>query len=156
MHVCENVIMRSSQCSFIFSQFSGVGRAMKLTFNTGFESLYGKKCLPISVHRLHLKQTSNLFYSMNYIQALHFRLVEMDADEDDSRSFATQPKGLGPSDKVLTQESGKMVFLVSLLDNLKAEGHRCLVFSQSRKMLDIVQRVITHRVGRENCCACFF
>ncbi|XP_027044335.1 DNA excision repair protein ERCC-6-like, partial [Pocillopora damicornis] len=73
------------------------------------------------------------------------RLVEMDADEDDSRSFATQPKGLGPSDKVLTQESGKMVFLVSLLDNLKAEGHRCLVFSQSRKMLDIVQRVITHR-----------
>ena len=26
---------------------------MKLTFNTGFESLYGKKCLPISVHRLH-------------------------------------------------------------------------------------------------------
>ena len=100
-------------------------------------------------------QTSNLFYSMNYTQALHFRLVEMDADEDDSRSFATQPKGLGPSDKVLTQESGKMVFLVSLLDNLKAEGHRCLVFSQSRKMLDIVQRVITRRVGRENCCACF-
>lgn len=100
-------------------------------------------------------QTSNLFYSMNYTQALHFRLVEMDADEDDSRSFATQPKGLGPSDKVLTQESGKMVFLVSLLDNLKAEGHRCLVFSQSRKMLDIVQRVITHRVGRENCSACF-
>ena len=92
---------------------------------------------------------------MNYTQALHFRLVEMDADEDDSRSFATQPKGLGPSDKVLTQESGKMVFLVSLLDNLKAEGHRCLVFSQSRKMLDIVQRVITHRVGRENFCACF-
>ena len=92
---------------------------------------------------------------MNYTQALHFRLVEMDADEDDSRSFATQPKGLGPSDKVLTQESGKMVFLVSLLDNLKAEGHRCLVFSQSRKMLDIVQRVITHRVGRKNCCACF-
>ena len=93
---------------------------------------------------------------MNYIQALHFRLVEMDADEDDSRSFATQPKGLGPSDKVLTQESGKMVFLVSLLDNLKAEGHRCLVFSQSRKMLDIIQRVITHRVGRVDCCACFF
>lgn len=72
----------------------------------------------------------------------------MDAVEDDSRSFATQPKGLGPSDKVLTQESGKMVFLVSLLDNLKAEGHRCLVFSQSRKMLDIIQRVITHKVRR--------
>ena len=68
-------------------------------------------------------------------------------DEDDARSFATEPKGEGPSDKVLTQESGKMVFLVALLENLKSEGHRCLVFSQSRKMLDIIQRVITHVVG---------
>ena len=72
----------------------------------------------------------------------------MDAAKDDSRSFATQPKGLGPSDEVLTQESGKMMFLVSLLDNLKVEGHRSLVFSQSRKMLDIIQQVITNKVGR--------
>ena len=79
----------------------------------------------------------------------------MDADKDDSRSFATQPKGLGPPDKVLTQESGKMVFLVCLLDNHKAQGHRCLVLHQSRNMLNVIQRVITHRVGRENCCACF-
>ena len=71
----------------------------------------------------------------------------MDSEEDSARSFATQPKGLGPSDKVLTQESGKMAFLVLLLENLKSEGHRCLVFSQSRKMLDIIQRVITHMVG---------
>lgn len=76
-----------------------------------------------------------------------FRLVELDSAADqDGPSFATQPKGLGPSDRVLTQESGKMVFLVSLLNNLKSEGHRCLVFSQSRKMLDIIQRVITHGV----------
>ena len=69
-------------------------------------------------------------------------------EEDDARSFATQTRGEGPSDKMLTQESGKMVFLVSLLENLKSEGHRCLVFSQSRKMLDIIQRVITHVVGK--------
>lgn len=76
-----------------------------------------------------------------------FRLVELhSAADQDGPSFATQPKGLGPSDRVLTQESGKMVFLVSLLNNLKSEGHRCLVFSQSRKMLDIIQRVITHGV----------
>ena len=53
MHVCENIVIRSTQCSFFLSQFPGGGRAMKLTFNKGFESLYGKKCLPISVHRLH-------------------------------------------------------------------------------------------------------
>ncbi|EDO39300.1 predicted protein, partial [Nematostella vectensis] len=51
----------------------------------------------------------------------------------------------GPSDQTLIQESGKMVFLVELLDNLREQGHRCLIFSQSRKMLDIIQRVITHR-----------
>ena len=73
----------------------------------------------------------------------------MDADEDDSRSFTTQPNGLGSTDKLLTQESGKIVFLVSLLDNFKAEGHRCLVFSQSRKMQNIIQRFITHKVGRK-------
>lgn len=72
------------------------------------------------------------------------RLVELDTEEQSATSFATQPKGLGPSDKVLTQESGKMAFLVSLLENLKSEGHRCLVFSQSRKMLDIIQRVMRH------------
>ena len=53
MHVCENIVMRSTQCSFFFSQFPGGGRAMKLTFNKGFESLCIKKCLPIFVHRLH-------------------------------------------------------------------------------------------------------
>ena len=38
---------------FFLSQFPGGGRAMKLTFNKGFESLCIKKCLPIFVHRLH-------------------------------------------------------------------------------------------------------
>lgn len=70
-----------------------------------------------------------------------------DLDED-GPSFATQPKGTGVSDTVLTQESCKMVFLVALLENLRSEGHRCLVFSQSRKMLDIIQRVITHAVRK--------
>ncbi|XP_013379638.1 DNA excision repair protein ERCC-6-like [Lingula anatina] len=49
------------------------------------------------------------------------------------------------TDDILINESGKMLFLVDLLDNLKQEGHRCLVFSQSRKMLDIIQKVITNR-----------
>jgi len=50
-------------------------------------------------------------------------------------------------DELLVQESGKMVFLVALLDNLKAEGHRCLVFSQSRKVLNIIQKVVQNRVS---------
>ncbi|XP_046557088.1 LOW QUALITY PROTEIN: DNA excision repair protein ERCC-6-like [Haliotis rubra] len=48
-------------------------------------------------------------------------------------------------DEVLIGESGKLLVLVDLLDNLKSEGHRCLVFSQSRKLLDIIQKVVTNR-----------
>ncbi|XP_053376504.1 DNA excision repair protein ERCC-6-like [Mercenaria mercenaria] len=49
------------------------------------------------------------------------------------------------ADNILINESGKLLFLVELLDRLKVESHRCLVFSQSRKMLDIMQKVITNR-----------
>ena len=52
------------------------------------------------------------------------------------------------SDETLVAESGKMQFLVELLDQLKSDGHRCLVFSQSRKVLDIVQKVVTNRVRK--------
>ncbi|XP_046330563.2 DNA excision repair protein ERCC-6-like [Haliotis rufescens] len=48
-------------------------------------------------------------------------------------------------DEVLIGESGKLLVLVDLLDNLKSEGHRCLIFSQSRKMLDIIQKIVTNR-----------
>lgn len=51
------------------------------------------------------------------------------------------------ADDILIKESGKLVFLVELLDRLKVEGHRCLVFSQSRKMLDIMQKVVGNRVN---------
>ena len=50
-----------------------------------------------------------------------------------------------PIDQLIA-ESGKMKFLVELLDNLKAEGHRTLVFSMARRILDIVERVMTERV----------
>ena len=50
------------------------------------------------------------------------------------------------ADEVLIKESGKLVFLIKLLDQLKVEGHRCLVFSQSRKILDIMQKVLTNKV----------
>lgn len=52
-------------------------------------------------------------------------------------------------DEHLIRESGKMMFLVKLLDNLKEEGHRCLVFSSSRRMLDIVEKVMRGRVSTQ-------
>ncbi|KAH0630950.1 hypothetical protein JD844_004358 [Phrynosoma platyrhinos] len=49
------------------------------------------------------------------------------------------------SDEILTEESGKLRFLVALLERLQEEGHRTLVFSQSRKMLDIIERILICR-----------
>ncbi|XP_064374063.1 DNA excision repair protein ERCC-6-like [Dromaius novaehollandiae] len=48
-------------------------------------------------------------------------------------------------EEALIQESGKMLFLVGLLERLRDEGHRTLVFSQSRKMLDIIEHVLSRR-----------
>ncbi|XP_010071528.1 PREDICTED: DNA excision repair protein ERCC-6-like, partial [Pterocles gutturalis] len=48
-------------------------------------------------------------------------------------------------DETLIRESGKMLFLVGLLERLREEGHRTLVFSQSRKMLDIIEHILSRR-----------
>ncbi|XP_078611648.1 uncharacterized protein LOC144882028 isoform X2 [Branchiostoma floridae x Branchiostoma japonicum] len=45
----------------------------------------------------------------------------------------------------LMAESGKTCVLVELLERLKEEGHQTLVFSQSRKMLDIIQKILKSR-----------
>uniref|UniRef100_A0A224Z1H0 DNA repair and recombination protein RAD54-like n=1 Tax=Rhipicephalus zambeziensis TaxID=60191 RepID=A0A224Z1H0_9ACAR len=52
------------------------------------------------------------------------------------------------ADRVLLEESGKMTFVLELLTILKAEGHRTLLFSQSRKILDIISRILTNRSFR--------
>jgi DNA excision repair protein ERCC-6-like len=38
--------------------------------------------------------------------------------------------------------SGKLSFLVTLLQQLRIEGHRTVIFSQSLKMLDLIERVL--------------
>ena len=48
----------------------------------------------------------------------------------------------------LLKESGKLCFLVLLLDQLKQEGHRTLIFSQSVRMLNIIDRVARSRVRK--------
>lgn len=83
-------------------------------------------------------QEPDLCYSLSH------RELE-DIDEDTQKECAANRIRHIDND-ILIKESGKMVFLMELLDNLKADGHRCLVFSQSRKILDIIQKVISSRV----------
>lgn len=63
--------------------------------------------------------------------------------DDENESAANRIDTI--SDETLISESGKLVFLVALLLRLKEEGHRTLVFSQSRKMLDIIERVLVNK-----------
>ncbi|KAI2664801.1 DNA excision repair protein ERCC-6-like [Labeo rohita] len=63
--------------------------------------------------------------------------------DDESESAVSQIDKL--SDDTLVAESGKLQFLVSLMECLREEGHRTLIFSLSRKMLDIVERVLRNR-----------
>ncbi|XP_077619470.1 DNA excision repair protein ERCC-6-like [Crocuta crocuta] len=49
------------------------------------------------------------------------------------------------TDDTLMEESGKMLFLVELLERLRDEGHQTLVFSQSRQILNIIERLLKNR-----------
>ncbi|ESO01553.1 hypothetical protein HELRODRAFT_81620 [Helobdella robusta] len=73
-------------------------------------------------------------------------LVGLNNDEDADETFnvSTIP------DSILLNECGKMEFLVQLLQRLKQEGHRCLVFSLSRRILDIIQKIVTN-LGHKVC-----
>lgn len=67
--------------------------------------------------------------------------IEIDNADVDTESTIEEPAHAPPVEKLIG-DSGKMVFLVYLMKNLKDENHRTVIFSQSRKMLDIIQKVL--------------
>ncbi|KAM9360857.1 DNA excision repair protein ERCC-6-like [Symphorus nematophorus] len=62
-----------------------------------------------------------------------------DMETDAAHSIANVP------DDALISESGKLVFLFALLERLRQEGHRTLVFAHYRKVLDIIERILGNR-----------
>ncbi|XP_008417641.1 DNA excision repair protein ERCC-6-like [Poecilia reticulata] len=64
---------------------------------------------------------------------------EGENDETDVKSIANI------SDETLISESGKLAFLLALLERLREEGHRTLVFAHYRTVLDILQRILGNR-----------
>ncbi|GFT56791.1 DNA excision repair protein ERCC-6-like [Nephila pilipes] len=62
---------------------------------------------------------------------------------EDESTYSSSIKNV--TDETLISESGKMKFLIRLLENLNNEGHRTLVFSLSRKILDMVHRILINR-----------
>ena len=68
------------------------------------------------------------------------RLEEPSAFESAANDVSKIP------DATIIGEAGKMQVMMELLDQLKEEGHRTLIFSQSRKLLDMIQKVVANRV----------
>ncbi|CAH2315626.1 DNA excision repair ERCC-6-like, partial [Pelobates cultripes] len=75
--------------------------------------------------------------------------IQLGLDEDDYQLGEGDHEALTKfdhlSDDALMEESGKLMLLINLLHKLKEEGHRSLVFSQSRKMLDMIDRILCNR-----------
>ncbi|XP_040855736.1 DNA excision repair protein ERCC-6-like [Ochotona curzoniae] len=71
------------------------------------------------------------------------RFSDQDEIEEEESS------GMYPIDQIpddaLMEESGKMIFLMDLLTRLRDEGHQTLVFSQSRQILNIIERLLKNR-----------
>ena len=102
----------------------------------------------ITVHTLHsylvLKKSFNPILFAFSLSSLNYD-DEGELDEESGKICAAN-RIFNVDNEILVNESGKMVFLIQLLDNLKQNGHRCLVFSQSRKVLDILQKVLRDQV----------
>ncbi|XP_058147808.1 DNA excision repair protein ERCC-6-like [Dasypus novemcinctus] len=66
-------------------------------------------------------------------------------DENDGKNSSDVDRIDQATDDTLMEESGKMIFLLDLLKRLRDEGHQTLVFSQSRQILNIIERLLKNR-----------
>ncbi|XP_044053386.1 DNA excision repair protein ERCC-6-like isoform X2 [Siniperca chuatsi] len=73
-------------------------------------------------------------------------LEESPAESRQNEDMGADAHGIANvADDTLISESGKLVFLFALLERLRQEGHRTLVFAHYRKVLDIIERILGNR-----------
>jgi SNF2 family DNA or RNA helicase len=83
------------------------------------------------------------------------RLIDSGSIEADGMVMLSDDrKVMWPTVKEVVSYSGKMLLLEKLLPKLKADGHKVLIFSQFKIMLDLVEEFLAsakvHR-GRTGC-----
>ncbi|EDL95870.1 similar to SNF2/RAD54 family protein (predicted) [Rattus norvegicus] len=77
---------------------------------------------------------------------LNLGTVTFSAEDENEQEDASNMGSIDHlSDNALMQESGKMIFLMALLERLQDEGHQTLVFSQSRQILNIIERLLKNK-----------
>ncbi|KAJ2744527.1 DNA repair protein rhp26 [Coemansia sp. BCRC 34301] len=68
--------------------------------------------------------------------------IESGSENDDALSRAVTTDGHLPPDYGEWHKSGKLTIVRALLEMWKPHGHRVLIFSQTRQMLDIIERTV--------------
>uniref|UniRef100_A0A8C6RS77 DNA excision repair protein ERCC-6-like n=1 Tax=Nannospalax galili TaxID=1026970 RepID=A0A8C6RS77_NANGA len=77
---------------------------------------------------------------------LNLETVRFSAQEGNEEEDSSDVNSIAHiTDDALMQESGKMIFLMALLKRLRDEGHQTLVFSQSRQILNIIERLLKNK-----------
>ncbi|XP_063096047.1 DNA excision repair protein ERCC-6-like [Cavia porcellus] len=76
---------------------------------------------------------------------LHLEAIKISAQDENEEDSSDVDNLAHATDTTLMEESGKMLFLISLLKRLRDEGHQTLVFSQSRQILNIIERLLKNK-----------
>uniref|UniRef100_A0A8C2WD53 DNA excision repair protein ERCC-6-like n=1 Tax=Chinchilla lanigera TaxID=34839 RepID=A0A8C2WD53_CHILA len=76
---------------------------------------------------------------------LHLGTVRISAQDGNEEDSSDVDSIAHVTDDTLLEESGKMIFLINLLKRLREEGHQTLVFSQSRQILNIIERLLKNK-----------
>uniref|UniRef100_A0A3B5M5B3 DNA excision repair protein ERCC-6-like n=1 Tax=Xiphophorus couchianus TaxID=32473 RepID=A0A3B5M5B3_9TELE len=90
------------------------------------------------------------FISLDHIKELLMTTKSPLAELNILKKLCDHPRLLSANaiaqlDETLISESGKLVFLLALLERLREEGHRTLVFAHYRTVLDILERILGNR-----------
>ncbi|XP_013009197.1 DNA excision repair protein ERCC-6-like [Cavia porcellus] len=76
---------------------------------------------------------------------LHLETAKTSAQDENKENSLGIDDISHVTDDTLMEESGKMIFLIDLLKRLRDEGHQTLVFSQSRQILNIIERLLRNK-----------
>lgn len=69
------------------------------------------------------------------------------SDDDADKSVLNNQVFRHFDNEYIAQQSEKLVFLVDLVKHFAEEGHKTLIFSQSTKMLDIIDAVMSNDIN---------
>lgn len=93
-----------------------------------------------------ISTTRNFYaYDSEYYWRSLDHLSWLNTAQDHCQEIAHVTPIIMPDKETLVSDAGKLFVLDNLLNKLKAEGHRVLIYSQMTKMIDLLEEYMNHR-----------